>query len=70
MTIRCLSVALILAATPPAATAQNPWQGGIAPLAQQPARINREVRSTDFPESYLNSRVRTRPVTPGTEGMT
>jgi len=29
----------------------SPWQGGIAPLAQQPARINREVRSNDCPES-------------------
>ena len=29
----------------------SPWQGGIAPLAQRPARINREVRSNDFPES-------------------
>jgi quinoprotein glucose dehydrogenase len=28
----------------------SPWQGGIAPLAQQPARMNREVRSSDFPE--------------------
>jgi sugar phosphate isomerase/epimerase len=54
MTIRCLSVALILAATPPAATAQNPWQGGIAPLAQQPARINREVRSSDLMERLTN----------------
>ena len=30
---------------------QSPWQGGIAPLAQQPARINWELRSSDFPES-------------------
>jgi hypothetical protein len=29
---------------------QSPWQGGIAPLAQRPARIDREVRSGDFPE--------------------
>jgi hypothetical protein len=32
---------------------QSPWQNGIAPLAQQPARINREVRSSDF----LGSRI-------------
>jgi sugar phosphate isomerase/epimerase len=54
MTFRCLSMALILAAIPTAATAQSPWQAGIAPLAQQPARINREARSSDLMERLTN----------------
>ena len=28
----------------------SPWQGGIGPLAQPPAQIDREVRSDNFPE--------------------
>jgi len=34
-----------------AVLAQSPLQCGIAPLAQRPARINREVRSIDFTDS-------------------
>ena len=38
-------------------TAQGTWQGGIAPLAQRPARIDREVRSSDFPERRTGSQM-------------
>jgi acetyl-CoA acyltransferase len=33
--------------------AKSPWQGGIAPLAQRPARINREAGQSDFTESWI-----------------